>query len=452
MGIREAPFCEEPPSSRSVRGGVEILSGLRVPARSPRAVARWSGVVIVTAIFLSSAGCSERTFEPGDTRTGLTALLSGRAWDSLEHSLEWSETGEATVREILTSYLESVCQFLCAERRTLERVHQQSVYEAAYLGRVLVGAYEVTLDSRFLECALALAADLLEQQRSDGYWIAAEHGSIYLADLGSLMGFFMSLAGHTTGSGNSCYLDAVEGFAQTVLSDGMILESGALDVGYLCESGAGCARLEGPFTISTALVGVEVFSWLYSQTGLPLYRDVATDALEWILALQSEDGSFPYILPARGADPALGTRDALHHIWSRRRYTTSTYVGESLMIAYDGLAGEAVERIRAAFRTHVEMLLDTQRQDGLWGLNWHDRRRCGGCVSLLAWYYREVDQDPRIVRAIDRFLIGAVQNPPKQLNAWPDIEVDEAREYPDTGAAFVARAVVHLLRPGDGIP
>jgi len=59
----------------------------------------------------------------------------------------------------------------------------------------------------------------------------------------------------------------------------------------------------------------------------------------------------------------------------------------------------------------VEWLLATQSADGTWGKPASfDIQRSPGVVTLLAWYYRTVDPDPRIAQAVlkyCRFLLRA---------------------------------------------
>jgi len=244
----------------------------------------------------------------------------------------------------------------------LDLIYNRSIYQGGYLMRTLVAAYEITDREEFLLTAVRFADELVNLQRKDGYWVVADHGNIYLADTGSALGLLMILYKHVDDQRQALYFQSIKTYADAVIQDGLIRESGALDVGWYATEDGGMERGQGPFTISTALTGVEVFAWLYHETGSSEYKEIATNALNWLLDSMRDDGVIPYIFPERGADLAKqDDPEAHHYLWERRRYTTSTYVGEAMSQAYTFLDDQAMQAlIREQLKEHIEMVLRTQ--------------------------------------------------------------------------------------------
>ena len=97
-------------------------------------------------------------------------------------------------------------------------------------------------------------------------------------------------------------------------------------------------------------------------------------------------------------------------------------------------------QIVAGVRPCVEWLLQTQGADGLWGqARSFDQQRSPGVVTLLAWYYRTIDPDPRIARAVRSYC--------QCLLVPANSQRYGVRQLVRT-TGFVGLAVAELLAPG----
>jgi len=324
----------------------------------------------------------------------------------------------------------------------LELIYNHAIYQGAYLMRTLVAAYEITGREDFLQTALRFADEVVNLQRKDGYWVVADHGNIYLADA---LGLIMILYKHVDEQRQALYFQTIKKYADAVIEDGLIRESGALDVGWYTMEDKGMEKGQGPFTISSALTGVQVFTWLYHETGSSRYKGIAIRALNWLLDSMRDDGAIPYIFPERGADPAKQDDPEVHrYLWEMRRYTTSTYVGEAMISAYTFLDDQAVQAsISKRLKQHIEMVLQTQNPDGTWGSNMHERKRSPGIINLLAWWHREIEPNPRIPQVVKRFLEFGLSTGETELGV-----MNISPEENDTATGFIGRALAELLKPG----
>lgn len=343
------------------------------------------------------------------------------------------------------NYFVQIAEYIEHHKYNLELIYRKSIYQGAYLMRVLTAAYEITKKPEFLTTAISLADELVRLQQDDGYWVVTDQGNIYLADTGSALYLLMILYKYVGEEQQTQYFHAIKKYADTVISDSLVLSSGALSAGYYALEEGGLARYDGPFTIATALTGVEVFTWLSTKSDAAEYKEIAIAAVGWLLNSIRDDGAIPYIFPARGA--ALEESNNLEvytYLWETRRYTTSAYVGEALISAFEYLGEQSIqERIRDGLRPHIDMLVATQNQDGTWGNNSHERKRSPGVVNLLAWWYREITPDPRIPIVVAKFLEVGLSTAEEELGV-----MNMSRDENDTATAFVGRALAELLKPG----
>jgi hypothetical protein len=202
---------------------------------------------------------------------------------------------------------------------------------------------------------------------------------------------------------------------------------------------------------------------MYHMTKEDEYRRVGYNALRWVLGPMRKDGVIPYVAGDEGVfwekrgDPATDFR-----IWDELRYMTSTYVGEGV-IAFDLYSDQPEWRaeIRKAIKPHIQFLLRTQNPDGSWGTlqppektkhcsGKMDVTRSPGVVNLLIWYYENVHQDPRIVRAVqafDRFLLN-----PEHAKAFGLLSagatLDNKCANSNTVTGITGRAIADILAPG----
>ena len=60
--------------------------------------------------------------------------------------------------------------------------------------------------------------------------------------------------------------------------------------------------------------------------------------------------------------------------------------------------------LHAEFKPTVQWLLAGQNADGSWGkLRSADQRRSPRVLTLLTWYYRQVDRDPNVAAAVRKY-------------------------------------------------
>jgi hypothetical protein len=367
--------------------------------------------------------------------------------------------------------LRDLCDYIVKNKRDMP-----TIFVAGYYMRTLVAGYQILGDQCYLDVSLAHGDALLKKQMPNGYW-GTGYGSIYLADTANALGEILALEKHADPARRANYSAALRRFAQAIEGDHLIRPSGAIGTGFRAKlDGTIIKPYDDDYTVSSALVGGETFTWMYKETGEEKYRQIGYNALRWVLSTIREDGVIPYILPGEYADPKVkGDPENDFNLWDRLRYTNVTYVGEGV-INFDLHCGkpEWREEVRSKFKPVVEFVLRTQNGDGSWGdikpvlrpatnkSPWNprpfsDRRRSAGAVNVLTWWYLNVDQDPRIlaaVRKFDRFI-----NDPKaaadfcMLHRRANLDPKAGSESHahtdcDVATALTGRAIADILSPG----
>jgi len=169
-----------------------------------------------------------------------------------------------------------------------------------------------------------------------------------------------------------------------IIADGS--DRGALGCGYY----AGRLSMK-PYTISTATTGGAFFSTLYSISPRPEYRDVALGATKWLLKIRKPDGEIPYTL-----DGKIETTWPLDTL----SYCTEAFVAADMHLKDT----EIREFLGRELRPTIEWLLAGQNPDGSWGkMRSPDQQRSPRAVSLLTWYYRTIEPDPKVAEAVRRY-------------------------------------------------
>ena len=348
--------------------------------------------------------------------------------------------------------LKNICDFIVKEKAIFPHI-----YVGGYYMRTLVAGYEIFGDRRYLDTAIAYGDYLLGKQMPNGFW-ATGYGTVYLADTGSALGLFIVLYKHVDHARQKKYFDAVQRYVNSVQSDGMIHPNGAFGTGW---RKAANNTMSGPiydlYTLSSALTGAEVFTWMYHKTKQDKYRQVAYHALQWVFSTMRSDGNIPYILAEEGADwSKRGDAKNDDHLWTEMTYGTAAYVGEGV-ISFDLYSGNAAWKswIQKEVRPNIELLLRTQLPDGTWsqlGPKSWDRTRSPGVIDYLIWYYEHVHHDPRVAHAVQRF-DAFVVNPQNGksyglLNDGADYgPVDKASAF-NTVTSLTGRALADILSPG----
>ncbi len=212
--------------------------------------------------------------------------------------------------------LKKICDYIVSEKSTFSHI-----YVGGYYMRTLVAAYDVFGDRRNLDTAVAYGDYLLKKQMPNGLW-GTGYGSVYLADTGSALGLFIALYKHVNHERQKAYFDAVQRYINSIQKEGMIHANGALGTGWRKAKGD---TVSGPildeYTLSSALTGGEIFTWMYHVTRKDEYREVAYKALKWIVSTMRSDGNIPYVLAMEGADLAKrGDPKNDSNLWNEMTY------------------------------------------------------------------------------------------------------------------------------------
>ncbi|HEY3938601.1 MAG TPA: hypothetical protein VGL97_14290 [Bryobacteraceae bacterium] len=346
-------------------------------------------------------------------------------------------------------YFHKLCDYIAAEKGDVGEI-----FTGGYYMRDLVAGSEIYGNEQYLKTAIAYADQLVGKQSARGYW-GTGYGRIYLADTGSALGLFIVLYPHVDHERQQRYRESVQRYVDAIGKDGMVLPSGAIDVGLkVGPDGRATDPYKEAYTISSALTGGEIYTWLYHITKKHEYREVAYHALSWVLSTIRPDGVIPYNHPGGGSDLRKkndATND--YNLWQRSLFLTSAYVGEGL-ISFDLYCDQSKwkEELRTRIKPHINYVLEHQNPNGTWGVDgpW-DQKRSPGIVNLLTWYYDHVEKDPRIPKAVERFdqfiLTPAHAKVFGMLNDGATPSAKDRISY-DCVTGLTGRALADIIRPG----
>jgi len=348
-------------------------------------------------------------------------------------------------REATLDYFKNLCNFIEREKKQVP-----SIFITGYYMRTLVAGYEIFGERRYLDTAIAYADTLLRYQSERGYW-GTGYGNIYLADTGSAIALFTVLYKHVDDARRKQYFESILKYVTAIEKDDLINPSGAIGTGwYATKEGVITAQFRDEYTISSALTGAQIFTWMYHMTKEDTYRQVAINALRWIMSTMRDDGVIPYVLAGHGsvlgkvADPKND-----YNLWERWRYDTATYVGEGV-IAFDLYCDQPEWRaeVREKVKPHIEFLIKSQNEDGTWAVPGSaDQKRSPGVVNFLIWHHQHVSQDPRIIAAVkkyNRFVLS-----PENGKKYGLLEYGaEDNTANDVITSINGRAVADMLSPG----
>ncbi len=348
--------------------------------------------------------------------------------------------------------LKNICDYIVKNKSTFP-----TIYIGGYYMRTLVAGYETFGDQRYLDTAVAYGDYLLAKQMPNGFWETG-YGPVYMADTGSALGLYIVLYKHVDKERQKKYFDAIRHYVDSIQKDGMIHSNGAFGTGWKhVENGKLIDPIYDQYTLSSALTGSEIFTWMYHMTHKDKYREISYHALRWVLGTMQSDGNIPHILAMEGYDwSKRGDPKVAEKLWTKQTYGTSAYVGEGFL-SFDLYCGNPAWKswIEKAVRPNIEFLLQNQLPDGTWskmGQKSWDRTRSPGIVDYLIWYYEHVDRDPRIVKAVQRF-DAFVLNPENGksyglLNDDANPGVKDENNSFNTITSLTGRALADILSPG----
>jgi len=361
---------------------------------------------------------------------------------------------DVQIRDRLVAYLRDISDWAVAielgsGELKIPSKWRTSIFVNSNLARMLIAAYEITGESRYLQEAMDWFDHLVVLQQktvassgdTSGYW-GDYHPSknIYLGDAGTTATALAGAVRFAEGERRSQYLQALKLYANFVRlgtradpqnkgrggSEGWIVKQGE-DAGAI---GCGYYRDElslAPYTISTSVTGASFFSCYYVLTGDRLYLRIAEDAGRWLMSIRERDGEIPYILHNSRLDQ-----------WP---LDTMSYVADGMIGLYQRTDDENLrQEMKKSLARSVQWLLNRQNPSGTWGkLRSDDQQRSQGVLNLLVWYYSEISQNPQILSSI-RENYGYFLKPANSAKFG-------VKELPIT-TGFVGLGIAEVLAPG----
>lgn len=347
--------------------------------------------------------------------------------------------------------LKDLCDFIVKNKPAYP-----TIFIGGYYMRTLVAGYEVLGDKQYLDTAIAYGDYLLAHQMPNGFWRTG-YGPVYMADTGSALGLLAVLYPHVDARRQQAYLHAAEHYVASIQQDHMIHPWGAFGTGWNKTAGDELVSpIYDQYTLSSALTGGEIFTWMYHVTGKNEYREIAYRALRWVMSTMRSDGNIPHILALEGYDwDKRNDPKVADGLWNSHTYGASAYVGEGIL-SFDLYCGKRSWQkwIEQAVKPNIEFLLRNQLPDGTWsklGARSWDRTRSIGIVDYLIWYYEHVDRDPRIAAAVQRW-DAYVLNPENGkayglLNDGAGAGPKDTLGAFNTATALTGRALADILSP-----
>jgi hypothetical protein len=354
----------------------------------------------------------------------------------------------------LSAYLEDINEWIMSldvGSGTLKNTKDTatSVFINGNFARVLTASYAITGRKDRLNEALRWCDGFCVQQEKTttskgepaGFWSDLGPGrNIYFGDMGTAATALAVGYRFADDNRKRTYVEAMERMARFVLhgSTGDPQGKGReATASFVISTGPdhgalGCGYYGGhlsmkPYTISTSTTGVAFLSTLHSISPKPEYREVAIGATRWLLKLRKPDGEIPYTLDGK-----------IETVWP---LDTLSYCTEGFFAVDMHLKDKDLrELLRKELRPTIQWLLTRQNTDGSWGeLRSQDQQRSPRAVSLLTWYYRSIERDPKIAEAVRRYCRFILN--PANSRAYGVKELVRT-----TG--FVGLTVADILSPG----
>ena len=326
-----------------------------------------------------------------------------------------------------------------------------SIFINGNFARVLMASYKITGNKAYLDEGLRWCDTFYKQQQlsitstmeEGGYWTDGPRAkNIYFGDAGSATTALAIGYRFADKKRQALYLKAMERYARFV-TQGCLTDPQGLGrraaKGWVIAQGKdkgalGCGYYRGhlslpPYTIATATTGGAFFSELFAITSKQQYKDVAAGATRWLVGIRKKDGEIRYILDGLPEDKWDWPLDTI-------TYCTEAFVAADTHLRDSGLR----TLLRKELKSTVQWLLARQNPDGSWGkLRSADQQRSPRVVTLLTWYYRQVEPDAKVaesIRSYCHFLLN-----PENSQAYG------AKELVRT-TGFIGLAVAEIVTPG----
>jgi hypothetical protein len=323
---------------------------------------------------------------------------------------------DSVAKKKLTGYLDEICQWIMTTGFTGDIIKnvpegQDSTAVRGNFARVLVSGFELTKNnSKYLDEALrwgdAFASAQLRVVTSrgneGGYW--QERGAKGTLDLANLCVAASALARihvYAEGHRKQDYLQALERYARFVTegckddplgkgrggSRGWVISEGN-DRGAIANGYDETRVLVKPSTAATA-AHAALFAGIYSLNKNRQYRELAADAVLWILKTRKPIGEIPDYLDGQESD-------------ERPLQTVTSCTEGFLAVAHLLDDSNLNQQIIKEVEPTVRWLIRIQDDEGLWaeGL---DRQRSSGAALLLAWFYLNTKADETIPQHLEKF-------------------------------------------------
>jgi len=354
----------------------------------------------------------------------------------------------------LHDYLDDLCQWIMTldlGSNSLKNTKDErtSIFVNGNLARVLMAMHRIKPNPAYRDEALRWCDTFCKIQEpattpsghEAGFWPdVGPRGNIYFGDAGTAataLAVGYRLADEPR---RQVYLKAMERKARFVIegcgkdpqglgreaSKGWVIAEGP-DKGAL-----GCGYYRGhlslkPYTIATATTGGAFFSELFAITRNARYRQVAADATRWLIKIRQDNGELPYLLD--GGQLKDWPLDTLS-------YCVEAFVAADMHLGDADLHKHLGKELQHT----VRWFLGRQKPDGSWGgLRSGDQRRSPRAVTLLTWYYRQVQADPKVADSVRRYCQYLLD--PKNSTAYG------VKELVIT-SGFVGLTVADILSPG----
>ena len=321
---------------------------------------------------------------------------------------------DKSAKKQLTAYLDEICQWIMATDGAMGKSAKEadsSFAVSGNLARVLVAGFELTKNnSKYLELALSWCdAFTSEQQRVEtsrgnegGYWWnRATKGNIDLGDTSMALTALARVSVYAESRRKQNYLQAMERYARFVMegckqdpqrknrgdSRGWIIldgkDKGAIGGGYYPDHVS-----DKPSTVATA-AGSAFFAQIYAITKNKQYREIAVNAVSWILRTRKAIGEIPDVQDGQESD--------------QLPLSTVTWCAEGLLAAFHLLQDPGLDQQMAKeVEPTIRWLIRIQNDRGLWGEG-PDQQRSSGAATLLAWFYLNVTADEVIPQTLEKF-------------------------------------------------